>query len=64
MDLAAINIQRGRDHGLRGYVEYLKLATELCFPEDVVFVSNMQTFDDLAQFIGLNAAHKLSKVYR
>jgi len=63
MDLAAINIQRGRDHGLQGYVQYLKLTAKQCYWDDKD-IGRIDTFQDLANVIGENAAAKLSRVYR
>jgi len=67
LDLAALNIQRGRDHGLRGYVDYLRWSLRTC--GNVGFGDKnpggeVRTFEDLANLIGLEAAHTLSRVYR
>ncbi|GBP21620.1 Chorion peroxidase [Eumeta japonica] len=49
LDLAAVNVQRGRDHGLRPYNDYRRLC-------------GLQPYVDLDQFAH-NAAERLSSVY-
>ena len=64
MDLAALNIQRGRDHGIRGYTDYLQWSLKHCgnlgLPTTAK-IDAIETFDQLALLIGLEAAHKLSR---
>lgn len=54
LDLAAMNIQRGRDHGLPGYLEW----------RDLCNMSRAETFDDLAGEISSNRVRqKLRELY-
>lgn len=54
LDLAALDIQRQRDHGISSYVRYLKY----CHNVDV------QCWEDLVQFIDLDNIEKLKKYYK
>jgi len=53
VDLAALNIQRGREHGLQGYVRYRKLCG----------LNEAATFDDLAPAIPLHQARRMASTY-
>lgn len=53
-DLIARNIQRGRDHGIPGYVNYLKY----CFGYEVY------SWDDLNRFIPAEIVQLLKQVYK
>ena len=53
-DLIAVNIMRGRDHGIPGYVEYL----EACQ------VGKVECFDDLKQFVEEDAVEDMKKLYK
>lgn len=55
MDLVALNIQRGRDHGIPGYTEY----NNLCGGN----VPKATTFDDLLDTIDREYVDKLKSVY-
>ena len=52
-DLMAINIQRGRDHGLPGYIEYI----EACGAKKPL------TFAALSHFMPLSQINRLKQVY-
>ncbi|KAG9510118.1 Chorion peroxidase [Fragariocoptes setiger] len=53
-DLAAINIQRGRDQGLPGYVEW----REWCG------LSRVTSFEDLEPILSNKTAHHYSRIYK
>lgn len=53
MDLAAINIQRGRDHGLPPYVDW----REPCG------LSSIRTWEDLEVVAGPNSANRMRRAY-
>jgi len=54
LDLAAMNIQRGRDHGIPGYLEW----------RDYCNMSRVETFEDLASEISSNRVRqKLRELY-
>ena len=53
MDLVALNIQRGRDHGLSGYNEF----RELCG------LQRVKTFDLLTDLIPLKLVERLKLLY-
>ncbi|KAF7492476.1 Peroxidase, partial [Sarcoptes scabiei] len=55
LDLVALNIQRGRDHGIQGYVHY----------REVCGLSRIRSFEDLRSVLSNPAvADVLSKLYR
>merc|ERR1711868_349705 len=54
LDLVAVNIQRGRDHGLPGYNKY----KEICTGE------RAKNFDDLRKVMDTRTIEKLKSVYR
>ena len=55
IDLAAFNINRGRDHGLPGYTKYVSLCTGLSIP----------SFSDLTKLNwNTNAITRMSAIYR
>jgi peroxidase len=54
MDLASINIQRGRDHGLPPYVEW----------RGPCGLSPIEDWDDLYTIMHLNTVRNLQGVYR
>lgn len=54
MDLASINIQRGRDHGLPAYIEW----REPCG------LSPIEGWPDLLKIMPLRAVRRLESVYR
>lgn len=53
LDLVALNIQRGRDHGLRGYNDY----------REVCAIGRARNFNDLADFIAQEDIDKLKDMY-
>ncbi|XP_022255689.1 uncharacterized protein LOC106471379 [Limulus polyphemus] len=53
MDLAALNLQRGRDHGLQPYNNYRKICN----------LTRARRFEDLANEIPVNILTKLRQVY-
>ena len=53
LDLAALNIQRGRDHGLKSYNEY-RVACNL---------KRAHAFDDLSREINLDVIKRLKQIY-
>ena len=53
MDLVALNIQRGRDHGIPGYNKY----------REAVGIGRARDFDDLKDSIGPEYVEKLKKLY-
>src|SRR5688572_18173619 len=54
MDLIALNIQRGRDHGLPGYNHYRKICR----------LKPVQSFEDLAYLLRPGSAEVFAKLYR
>jgi peroxidase len=53
MDLAAINIQRGRDHGIPSYVEWRKPCG----------LSEIRTWEDLDSIVGPKSANRIRRAY-
>lgn len=54
LDIAAINIQRGRDHGIRPYNDYVEVTGH----------RRIATFDEFGPDVGLNDESHLSKFVR
>merc|ERR1712117_793520 len=54
LDLVAVNIQRGRDHGLPGYNKYKEICTG----------DKARTFDDLRKVMSATHVAQLKSVYR
>lgn len=53
LDLAAMNIQRGRDHGLPGYLEYRRVCN----------LTHSEIFEDLQDISSLEIKRKLKSLY-
>jgi len=54
LDLVALNIQRGRDHGLPGYIKYLEICGQ----------TKIQSWNDLTKFMSLKNINKLQRIYQ
>ena len=54
LDLVALNIQRGRDHGIRSYNDYRATCA----------VGRARTFEDLEDYMSAEAVQKLKTLYR
>jgi peroxidase len=54
LDLVAINIQRGRDHGLPGYIRYL----------DICSGKKISDWADLNPILGVESVKRLKTIYR
>lgn len=54
LDLAAINIQRGRDHGLPSYTQW----REPCG------LTSISDWDDLERVVGPKSAHRMQLAYK
>merc|ERR1739837_58480 len=54
LDLVALNIQRGRDHGLPGYIKYLEICGQ----------TKIKTWNDLTKFMTDQNIIKLQKIYQ
>lgn len=59
-DLASLNIQRGREHGLPGYYKYLNLCSKILHVDKNKF----KTFDDLNVVMDADALKDLATVYK
>jgi len=53
MDLVALNIQRGRDHGLPGYNQY----------RDICGIGKARSFSDLSRQMSMKRAEELQRLY-
>lgn len=53
LDLIALNLQRGRDHGLRSYVDYVQWCTG----------HTITSFDDLLRLIPARIVHLYVSLY-
>lgn len=53
-DLISINIQRGRDHGLQGYVKY----REFCG------LAPIRTWEDMSLFMPVDVVQTFRSIYR
>ncbi len=62
MDLAALNIKRGRDHGLPGYTKYVRICRRAVSRGSVD--EEIVRFDQLLAFMDVEAVEKLAKVYK
>lgn len=60
-DLAALNIQRGREHGIPGYTKYLSLCSKML--SKGTYDQNFETFADLNIVMNSEASSLLSVVY-
>ena len=54
LDLVAMNIQRGRDHGVPGYIKYVEICGE----------RSVKSWDDLGPFMEQENIKKLRSVYK
>ncbi|KAG8170787.1 hypothetical protein JTE90_022406, partial [Oedothorax gibbosus] len=54
LDLAALNIQRGRDHGIQGYTSYI----QYCFGVEI------KKFEDLDRFMTPERRKRLQDIYQ
>lgn len=54
MDLAALNVQRARDHGVPGYNEYRKFCN----------LTKVKSFDELSKEIPAHIIERLKSIYR
>ena len=68
VDLAALNIQRGRDHGLPGYSEYKHFCSKDLLKKSVNLRSRINSppvdsFEDLYDTIDQDIIAKLKEVY-
>ena len=54
MDLIALNIQRGRDHGLPSYNKYRQICG----------LPKVQSFKKLEPFLKKGSAKKMAQIYR